>query len=555
MTAQAQEELRQLCSDYFHGLVAREAYRERRAALLDAAILGNGTGPRDTRRVDTPRVVVQPAVAPAVAAGVAPVARRRISLTVVLIGAAAAIAVAAAIAWLIPARAPLSPATSARGPVAADAGASRVANVEAPGAFITGYGPASAWTEATFSSFLGQWDYLSDAERDAARNSLPFRAMAEELQGRIRELRALADPDNATSVERFRWVVSFARALGIDPGVSDIELASRVIPRSAPPPAPAEEPADEPIPAAVPLPVTAPAPAPAPAAVVTPPAGPVQPSSSVQADAIAVPSPPAVASQPSAPARAAARPCRRDVVTATPLLPAERRACFDMIAEDARGPTLIVLPAGEFVMGSNDDKAAAPAHKVRIPAPFAVGVHEVSVGEYRRFCTDAGRTCRFLPTEQDDFPVTGVSWQDAADYASWLALKTGERYRLPSEAEWEYAARAGTTTRYPFGDEINAAQAVFAAKAPLPRTRSVTANAFGLRHTVGNVREWVADGWAQGYAGAPDDGRARTGAGAQRVARGGSYADEPRNVGSASRVAMDPAAGDARTGFRILRVL
>ena len=121
---------------------------------------------------------------------------------------------------------------------------------------------------------------------------------------------------------------------------------------------------------------------------------------------------------------------------------------------------MVVLPAGEFLMGSSKNEAGAgkdetPRHRVRIDQPFAMGRHPVTFREYDRYCEATGRN------KPDDLgwgrlnrPVINVSWQEAADYAAWLSQQTGKVYRLPSEAEWEYAARAGTETAYWWGDDI-----------------------------------------------------------------------------------------------------
>jgi formylglycine-generating enzyme required for sulfatase activity len=238
-----------------------------------------------------------------------------------------------------------------------------------------------------------------------------------------------------------------------------------------------------------------------------------------------------------------------------PLPAPDRRLCIDMIAEGVRGPLLIVLPAGQFTMGSNDEKAAGPAHPVTISAPFAMSVYEVSVGDFRRFCDDTRRQCAMLPVGRDDAPVSGILWRDAIDYAAWLGATTGATYRLPTEAEWEYAARAGTTTRYPFGDDINQAQAAFSVAAPMERGKTVASNDFGLKHMVGNLREWVADAWSPGYAGAPVDGSATGGDGTVRVTRGGAYADSKGDVTSAARLPQDAIVGSEQTGFRMVREL
>jgi len=188
-----------------------------------------------------------------------------------------------------------------------------------------------------------------------------------------------------------------------------------------------------------------------------------------------------------------------------------------------------------------------------------MSVHEVTYGEYEQFCENAGRTCPAQPWTGKDYPVVNVSWADAAAYANWLSEKTGRAYRLPSEAEWEYAARGGTTTIYPFGDAIDFSFAVFSYRSklnsPLPKTdRSINRNPFRLYHIIGNVREWVADYWNDSYAGAPRDAAARTdGDSSRRAIRGGSYNDHAEALRSAARVSLPAGSADRYTGFRVIQ--
>lgn len=153
--------------------------------------------------------------------------------------------------------------------------------------------------------------------------------------------------------------------------------------------------------------------------------------------------------------------------------------------------------------------------------------------------------------------MTNVSWNDANAYVRWLSQVSGATYRLPSESEWEYAARAGTTTEYPFseGDKILPTDARFDADSPLPvNDRSVNANRFRLRHIIGNVREWVADAWFENYMGAPGDGGARTQPDSgKRAIRGGSYADDASQLRSAARSGLPVDTRDKKTGFRVVR--
>jgi formylglycine-generating enzyme required for sulfatase activity len=187
-----------------------------------------------------------------------------------------------------------------------------------------------------------------------------------------------------------------------------------------------------------------------------------------------------------------------------------------------------------------------------------MSVYEVSVEEYLQYCIAAGTDC---PESQSakDAPVASVSWDDASRYADWLTASTGFKYRLPTEAEWEYAARAGTQTPYSFGDEITPSSAHWSESgsidAPLPRSeRGVNRNPFRLYHMSGNVREWVQDSWHDDHQGAPADGSARIDqAHGRKVVRGGSYRDPALALRSAAREPLSGTHRDAWTGFRIVR--
>lgn len=156
-------------------------------------------------------------------------------------------------------------------------------------------------------------------------------------------------------------------------------------------------------------------------------------------------------------------------------------------------------------------------HKVNIVKPFAIGRYEVTFEEYDRFATATGRQ---LPGDKDwgrnRRPVLNVSWNDAMDYAEWLSQQTAKRYRLPTEAEWEFAARAGTETKYWWGNEMKSRMANCSDKAnymdafrmPPSPVGSFSPNPFGLYDTAGNVWEWVQDCWHENYYGAPGNGTA-----------------------------------------------
>jgi formylglycine-generating enzyme required for sulfatase activity len=232
---------------------------------------------------------------------------------------------------------------------------------------------------------------------------------------------------------------------------------------------------------------------------------------------------------------------------------------------DAVDRTLVLVPAGTFDMGDASGTGArseGPVRAVAVPA-FKIGRTEVTLGEYGRCVADGACASPpgFAPTEATaNLPVTHVSWLDAQGYAEWLSAKTGEDYRLPSEAEWEYAARAAVETAYPWGDDIGIARAHcldcasrgFDGPAPVG---SYAANAFGLHDVVGNVWEWTADCWYRDYTSAPMDATAREGGDAcgKRVLRGGSW-DNAAWLARLSYRAFAPVATQHELyGFRIAK--
>ena len=249
------------------------------------------------------------------------------------------------------------------------------------------------------------------------------------------------------------------------------------------------------------------------------------------------------------------------------------RSFQDRLKDGGRGPEMMPLPGGTFLMGSPDGAGDAdehPQHAVSI-RPFAIGRTEVTFDDYDRFAEATGReTPDDVRWGRGDRPVINVSWEDAVAYAGWLSDQTGQRYRLPSEAEWEYAARAGTRTAFWTGDCIDTDQANYdgnydyqdcGAKTGVYRSETVPvgslpANAFGLHEVAGNVWEWVRDCWNDGYDGAPDDGSAwESGDCARRVVRGGGWDGEPVNIRSAFRFRFTPDVAYGYLGFRLARAL
>jgi formylglycine-generating enzyme required for sulfatase activity len=218
-------------------------------------------------------------------------------------------------------------------------------------------------------------------------------------------------------------------------------------------------------------------------------------------------------------------------------------------------PEMVVVPAGEFMMGSKEDDSERPPHRVSIQRPFAVGKFEVTIAEWEACVAAGGCSHRPEGGGHANGPVVNVSWHDAKEYAAWLSRKTGETYRLLTEAEWEYAARAGTRTRYAFGETITNAQAKYGGGGMLA-VGSFPANKFGLHDMHGNVWEWCEDNWHPNYEGAPDDGSVWLGGDRSlRVLRGGSWTNDPAHLRSASRNRFRPDIRYSDIGFRLARSL
>jgi formylglycine-generating enzyme required for sulfatase activity len=242
------------------------------------------------------------------------------------------------------------------------------------------------------------------------------------------------------------------------------------------------------------------------------------------------------------------------------------------------GPEMVVVPAGSFMMGSPNEQGGSserPLHKVMIAKPFAVGRHAVTRGQFAAFVkatgaegADSEASWRNPGFPQDDgHPVTRLNWDDAKAYISWLAEATGKPYRFLTEAEWEYAARAGTTTPFWWGSSITPAQANYDGRlafrgGSIGKYRKGTvpvgdfaANPWGLYNVHGNVWEWCEDVWHDNYNGAPTDGSAwlQGGDGSSRVVRGGDWDRDPRDLLSARR--SWHTAEDRSMGFRLARTL
>ncbi len=234
------------------------------------------------------------------------------------------------------------------------------------------------------------------------------------------------------------------------------------------------------------------------------------------------------------------------------------RGCLDC-------PEMVVIPAGSFDMGSDNGGRESPVHRVTIEKPFAMGKTEVTQRQWRAIM---GNNPSKFQGCGDNCPVEQVSWDDAKEFVKKLSSKVGKQYRLPSEAEWEYAARAGSTTAYPWGKHASHEFANYGKDECCSGSAqgrdqwlntspagSFPANAFGLYDMNGNVWEWVEDSSHESYIGAPADGKVWFGSGAKRVLRGGSWGLDPDFLTSSYRNVQEPDIRSSGNGFRVAKSL
>jgi formylglycine-generating enzyme required for sulfatase activity len=243
--------------------------------------------------------------------------------------------------------------------------------------------------------------------------------------------------------------------------------------------------------------------------------------------------------------------------TATPQAAPQARpaSAATQPASVIREPQMNTIGGGSFTMGSNDDVTERPTHKVTIK-PFAIGRYPVSVREWNE-CA-AAKACAFVAQGKDDAPVTNVSWSDAKQFVAWLAGATRKPYRLPSEAEWEYAARGGTQTKYWWGDQFQSGMAncrncneAPGAEQPI-KVGSFKPNPLGLYDMGGSVDQWVEDCWHKNYQGAPADGSAWVeGECGSHVIRSGSWKNDAQYVRPSNRDSYDTNVRYPTHGFRV----
>lgn len=544
---------------------------------------------------------------------VAPAKPRRSGSTIVII--VLGLAVAAYALWHTMGR--VDPGTPT---VTAPAATSTPETPNPAGALLDSFLDENTWLPKRIDGFLLAWEQESRTARDALIDTPTMRRAADLITQQILEEKALFElGEQDTALRKQRRLLDLADALSIEnerisrqetewlarhDALRDAQTPGPVVEQDPPetgvvpttesdarthddiaavtappdPPAAAPEPEPEPVPepaATTPGAIEAPEPeianatSPAPAATRTAsdPATPAAPAAPVPTgDGSANTESGAAANGRAADANVAANttpPQTRKSSSArkgcrAALAKQRRPYCRDQLGKNLRGPTLVVLPAGKAEIGGSKP-TEKPKYTVEIKRPFGLGVFEVSNAEFSAFCQATKQACPAQPWSDPDFPVVNVSWSLAAKYTRWLSEKSGATYRLPSESEWEYAARAGTSSPYPFGDEVLPTHARFSFRGPestpvAANDRTVNRNKFRLYHMIGNVREWVLDAWHDNHAGAATDGSARVGdTSSPRVARGGSYSDGSDRVRSASRVRIDADRGDAQTGFRVLR--
>jgi formylglycine-generating enzyme required for sulfatase activity len=221
---------------------------------------------------------------------------------------------------------------------------------------------------------------------------------------------------------------------------------------------------------------------------------------------------------------------------------------------------MVSLPGGSFLMGSDEDPSEKPVHRVTVK-PFSIAKYPVTVREWKA-CVAAGACAEIAAgiAGDDQAPMTNVSWDDAMQFVAWLSKTRNEAYRLPSEAEWEYAARGGRSTKYWWGNAVALGMAdckgcgePYDPRVPL-RVGSFPPNPFGLYDMTGDVAEWVADCWHRNYQGAPAQGVAWSEPDCgQHVLRGGSWENDPSYLRAASRDSYDGSVRYISHGFRLAR--
>jgi formylglycine-generating enzyme required for sulfatase activity len=314
-----------------------------------------------------------------------------------------------------------------------------------------------------------------------------------------------------------------------------------------------------------------PAPTPPPSATPTPAPAPAQKPPVEQARPAPAPKQPEQAKPAQPPKPPVEKPADRPPEQARPAAPlapkVDKPGSVPAVSEIQDCPTcpvLISMPRGAFTMGSNSgDPSEKPAHQVSINKPFAIGKYEVTVEQWNACVAASGCTAVGGDgTVAKNMPIRDVSWEDAQQYVKWLSKVSGKPYRLPTEAEWEYAARGGTSTKFWWGEEMRSGAAnckecgqPWNKDGPTP-VGTFAPNPFGLYDMNGSVWEWVADCWHNTFKGAPSDGGVWDDPNCRvRVIRGGSWREGASYMPSSTRFKYDVSVRHTQNGFRVAREL
>jgi formylglycine-generating enzyme required for sulfatase activity/class 3 adenylate cyclase len=359
--------------------------------------------------------------------------------------------------------------------------------------------------------------------------------------------RVLPDPAALVAARRPNKSIGLIISLGllILGGVGGYFIIVKYYAPQASPPLTTAEKAKAPEPTVTPSAPQSPSkPAEAPAQIEIPKVSPTPPTTAEKAKA---PEPTVTPSAPQSPSKPTEAPAQTEIpkVTATPPAPAPTLLT----------PEMIPIPGNSFAMGSNDDSSEKPVHRVTIK-PFAIGKFPITVREWNQ-CV-AAKACSYVATGKEEAPVTNISWDDTQEFVRWLSQVSQKMFRLPSEAEWEFAARGGTQTKYWWGDQPQPEMAnckgcggVYDPSQPL-KVGSFRANPFGLYDMGGSVDQWVEDCWHKGYQGAPNDGSAWLDKTCiSRVIRSGSWRNDQSYARPASRQGYDAAVRYPTHGFRV----
>jgi formylglycine-generating enzyme required for sulfatase activity/class 3 adenylate cyclase len=416
--------------------------------------------------------------------------------------------------------------------------------------------------------------YISGGVYEQIKNKLVcgYQSLGDErlknITDPVRIYRVLPDPEAVTQAKRRNRiraaiaasivvVAGLAGWYALRPGTFTQANEPRAVPaqpspqqqaaiRTAPEPPRSSEPRAAPSPQ--PLPSVQPPAATPPPQAAPPPATPPQASVPVTPPQVSPPAPPPAATPPQAGTQVA--------LIKPPRVPVQPGSPHEVFRDCEQCPEMVKLPGGTFNMGSNDDPSEKPVHPVTVP-PFALGRFAVTIGEWKQ-CV-AAKSCSYEPSGDDDMPAYNLSWTDAQQYVAWLSNLTKKKYRLPTEAEWEYAARAGAGTKYWWGNQLIAGMANCKdcadgsdQRRPM-KVASFVPNPFGLYDMTGGVEQWVAD-WHKDYQGAPKDGSAWDAPNCrERVLRGGSWRNDSSYLRAASRNRYDPGVRYLAHGIRVAR--